>query len=164
MAAEASPLHASVCGGDMEEQETFATGIDAAGPTALERTAGARQAYHLLHVGYAAAPILAGLDKFFELLVDWEQYLAPQLARSPRARRRFMRTVGGVEIVAGALVAAKPRLGSWIVAGWLGGIIGNLLLGRRSYDVALRDLGLMIGAIALARLSSGRAQIQSELH
>ncbi len=133
-------------------------------PAALEQTRGAHQAYRVLHLGYAAAPILAGLDKFFEQLVDWDQYLAPQIARSRRTRRVLMRVVGGVESAAGALVAARPRIGGWVVAGWLGGIIGNLLLGRRSYDVALRDFGLMLGAIALARLSAGRAQLREQLH
>ena len=123
---------------------------------ALEREApaGVRQARTILRAAYVAAPTVAGLDKFFNLLVDWDKYLAPELFRSRRARRRFMRAVGVVELAAGALVAARPRLGAYVVAGWLGGIIGNLLLGRRDYDIALRDLGLMLGALAMARLEA----------
>jgi hypothetical protein len=146
------------------KKETSVTGERSPGPAlALERMGGANQAYQLLHLGYAAAPLLAGLDKFLGLLVDWDAYLAPQIARSPAARRAFMRAVGGVEIAAGALVALRPRIGGWVVAGWLGGIIGNLILGRRSYDVAFRDFGLMFGAIALARLAAAREKLE-ELH
>lgn len=122
------------------------------------QAAAAREALAILRAAYVAAPTLAGLDKFFNLLVDWDKYLAPAVARSPRARRRFMRAVGVVELAAGALVAARPRLGGYVVAAWLGGIIGNLLLGRRDYDVALRDLGLGAGALAMARLDAARAR------
>ena len=128
----------------------------AGGELARGEAAGARQALAILRAAYVAAPVLAGLDKFFNVLVDWDKYLAPQVARSPGNRRRFMRAVGVVEIAAGALVAARPRWGGYVVAGWLGGIIGNLLLGRRDYDVALRDLGLMLGALAMARMDAAR--------
>ena len=108
--------------------------------------------FRLLQLGFVAAPILAGVDKFFNRMTDWERYLAPQVARRVDARR-FMRAVGAVEIAAGGLVLIKPRLGGWVVAAWLAGIIGNLLAGEDNYDVALRDLGLAIGAVTLARMS-----------
>lgn len=113
-----------------------------------------QQAFRVLHAGFVAAPALAGLDKFFDALCAWEKYLAPQVAAvSPVKPRTFMKVVGVVEIAAAGLVAARPKLGGYVVAGWLGGIIGNLLLGRRHYDIALRDFGLLLGALALARLA-----------
>ena len=114
----------------------------------------AYQAYQLLHIGFTAAPIIAGADKFFHVLANWDMYLAPivpqTLGMTPHL---FMLIVGGIEVVAGLLVAFAPRIGGWVVGCWLCGIILNLLLLGRFYDVALRDLGLAIGAIALARLS-----------
>lgn len=115
----------------------------------------ARQAYRLLHLGFVAAPILAGLDKFLGLLANWEQYLwsgIPEILGMAPAT--FLMIVGVVEIVAGVLVAVKPRLGGYVVAAWLGGIIVNLLLLGDFLDVALRDLGLLLGALALARLAA----------
>ncbi len=113
-----------------------------------------RQAYFILRAGFAAAPLIAGADKFFNVLCRWEKYLAPQVAALlPMSPRTFMRGVGVVELAAGALVAIKPRVGSYLVAGWLGGIIANLLLAEDHYDIALRDLGLALGALALGRLS-----------
>jgi uncharacterized membrane protein YphA (DoxX/SURF4 family) len=112
------------------------------------------QAYHILRWGFTAAPILAGLDKFFNLLTNWEQYLAPLASRViPFSPAAFMRVVGVVEIAAGILVAVKPRIGAYVVAVWLVGIIINLLLIPGYFDVALRDFGLFLGALALARLS-----------
>ena len=115
------------------------------------------QATELLHWGFVAAPAIAGIGKFFDATTDWQKYLAPSVARMlPVKPRTFMRAVGVVEIAAGALVAAKPRLGGLVVAAWLGGIIGNLVLHEKRYlDIALRDFGLALGALALARLSSG---------
>ena len=112
----------------------------------------ASQAFRLLQLGFVAAPLLAGLDKFGNRMTRWKDYLAPQVKRRVDADR-FMRTIGAVEIAAAALVALKPRWGGLVVAGWLGGIIGNLLLGKKDYDVALRDLGLAIGALSMARLA-----------
>ena len=110
------------------------------------------QAYSLLRTGFAAAPILFGLDKFFEVLVDWPVYLAPWVNDiAPGSAQDFMYVVGGVEILAGLAVALKPRYGAYLVAGWLGGIIVNLLSHSGYYDIALRDFGLLIGALALAR-------------
>jgi uncharacterized membrane protein YphA (DoxX/SURF4 family) len=110
------------------------------------------QAYRILQLGFVAAPILAGLDKFFNILVDWEQYLAPFIGGFI-APGVFMAVVGVVEIIAGIGVAMKPRLFAYVVAAWLVGIIFNLLLIPGYYDVALRDLGLALGALALGRLS-----------
>jgi hypothetical protein len=122
----------------------------------LVGTTPARQAYQALHIGFVVAPILAGLDKFTNLLTDWTQYLAPSVANLlPFSARTFMHAVGVVEIVAGLLVAVRPRIGGYVVSAWLIGIIMNLLMHtQRFYDIALRDLGLAIGAFALARLST----------
>ena len=112
------------------------------------------QAYQILLVGFVALPVLAGVDKFFHLLVNWDQYLAPWVAGLlPVSGHTFMLAVGGIEIAAGLLVAFRPRIGAYVVAAWLGGIIINLLLIPGYFDVALRDFGLSLGALALARLS-----------
>src|SRR5438105_10566827 len=112
------------------------------------------QAYQILHWGFVVAPILAGLDKFFMKLTDWTQYLWPPLGNLVGGPHLFMQIVGAIEIVAGFLVAFKPRIGGMIVAFWLFGIIVNLLLLQNYYDIALRDLGLCLGALALWRLAS----------
>ena len=114
----------------------------------------AYQAYQILHIGFVVAPVIAGLDKFFHLLVNWDMYLAPVIARlSPIGGHGLMLLVGVVEIIAGILVALKPRIGAYVVALWLWGIILNLVLIPNNFDVALRDFGLSLGALALARLS-----------
>ena len=114
----------------------------------------AYQAYLILYAGFVALPILAGLDKFSHLLVDWDMYLAPLVTRVlPVTAHTFMLVVGVIEIAAGVLVALQPRIGAYVVALWLWGIILNLLLVPGFYDVALRDFGLSLGALALARLS-----------
>jgi hypothetical protein len=114
----------------------------------------AYQAYVILHVGFAALPVVAGIDKFFHLLVNWDQYLAPVVTQYlPVTSHAFMIAVGVIEIIAGLLVAIRPRLGALIVALWLWGIIVNLFLVPGFYDIALRDFGLSLGALALARLS-----------
>jgi hypothetical protein len=113
------------------------------------------QAYALLRTGFAVAPILFGLDKFFEVLVDWPIYLAPWVNDiAPGSAQDFMYFVGAVEILAGVVVAVKPRYGAYLVAAWLGGIIVNLLSHSGYYDIALRDFGLLIGALALGRLAA----------
>lgn len=114
----------------------------------------AREAYWILLLGFVAAPILAGLDKFFYLLADWDKYLAP-FAESLVGGHgtTLMMVVGLVEIVAGIGMLIRPRIFSYVVAAWLGGIILNLLLIPGFFDVALRDLGLLLGALALGRLS-----------
>jgi DoxX len=108
----------------------------------------------MLRVAFAIAPIAFGLDKFFNVMVDWPLYLAPWINDvMPGSGQDFMYLVGGVEIVAGVLVALKPRYGAPLVAAWLVGIIVNLLTVPGFYDVALRDFGLLIGALALTRLA-----------
>jgi uncharacterized membrane protein YphA (DoxX/SURF4 family) len=115
----------------------------------------AAQAFMLLRIVFTVAPIVFGLDKFFDVLVDWPQYLAPWVNDiAPGSGADFMHVVGGVEILAGLAVAIKPRYGAYLVAGWLGGIIVNLLSYSGYYDVALRDFGLLIGALALGRLAA----------
>jgi hypothetical protein len=112
------------------------------------------QAYVILHIGFIVLPIVAGLDKFFLVLVNWDQYLAPIVPQLTQlSAHSFMLAVGVTEIVAGLIVALRPRIGAYIVALWLWGIIANLLLGPGYYDIALRDFGLSLGALALARLS-----------
>ena len=115
----------------------------------------ARQAYQILHWGFVAAPTIAGIDKFTQLLTNWDLYLSPTVAKLlPMSAHAFMMLVGAIEIVAGLIVALRPRVGAWIVAAWLCGIIVNLLLLGSYFDVALRDFGLLLGAVALARLSA----------
>jgi hypothetical protein len=112
------------------------------------------QAYQILHWGFVIAPVLAGLDKFFNKMVDWSVYLWPPLAKLTGGAGNFMRIVGAIEIVAGFLVAFKPKLGAPIVAAWLLGIIINLLLVGSYFDIALRDFGLFLAALALFRLAT----------
>ncbi|GGQ72379.1 hypothetical protein [Couchioplanes azureus] len=113
------------------------------------------QAFWLLRAGFTAAPILFGLDKFAQVLTGWDGYLAPAFDRLiPGTAHQAMLAVGVIEIVAGLVVAALPRFGGYLVAAWLGGIIVNLLVLGDHYDVALRDFGLLIGALALARLAA----------
>lgn len=113
------------------------------------------QAFTLLRVGFTAAPILFGLDKFTEWMVDWSTYLWSGVASAlPGSADDIMLVVGVIEIVAGILVAVRPRIGGYVVAAWLAGIIVNLLLVGDFYDIALRDFGLLIGAVALARLAT----------
>ena len=113
------------------------------------------QAYALMRLAFIVAPIAFGLDKFFNVMVDWPQYLAPWINDiAPGTGQEFMYFVGGIEIVAGLAVALKPRYGAYVVAAWLGGIIINLLTYSDYYDIALRDFGLMLAALTLARLAS----------
>jgi hypothetical protein len=113
------------------------------------------QAYAVLRAAFVVAPVVFGLDKFTNLLVHWDQYLAPVLSRPlPVTPHQAMYAVGVVEVVAGLVVALHPRLGAIVVAAWLGGIILNLLLLPGFYDVALRDFGLLMAAVALQRLAT----------
>ncbi|HEY3728160.1 MAG TPA: hypothetical protein VGL51_13350 [Solirubrobacteraceae bacterium] len=115
----------------------------------------AYQAFLLLRVGFTALPIIMGLDKFSNTLVDWERYLAPWIHHlSPLSATGTMHVVGAIEIVAGLAVAIKPRYAAYVVAAWLAGIITNLLSYSGYYDVALRDFGLMLSALTLGRLAS----------
>lgn len=113
------------------------------------------QAYQILHIGFTVAPIVAGLDKFFNLLVNWEQYLPPLVNNLVGGYgHELMLVVGVIEIIAGFGVFFKPRVFAYVVSAWLLLIIVNLLMIPGYYDVALRDFGLSLGALALARLSS----------
>ncbi len=112
------------------------------------------QAYQTLHIGFTVLPILAGLDKFFHVLTDWNQYLAPFIPQTLGiSATTFMMIVGVIEIVAGLLVWFKPHFGGYLVMAWLWAIIINLLLIPGYFDVALRDFGLSLGALSLARLA-----------
>jgi hypothetical protein len=112
------------------------------------------QAFLLLRVVFTVAPILFGLDKFAGVLVDWDGYLAPWINDIvPGSASDAMYAVGVIEIAAGLIVALAPRFGAPLVAAWLGGIIFNLLTYSGYYDIALRDFGLLVGALALWRLS-----------
>jgi hypothetical protein len=118
---------------------------------------GADRAFLLLRTVFTIAPIAFGLDKFAELLTDWEQYLAPWVDDLvPGTAHEAMLAVGVIEVVAGITVALAPRFGALLVAGWLGGIILNLVTMGEYYDIALRDFGLLVGALALAVLAFDR--------
>jgi len=108
----------------------------------------------LLKFTYGLVPIVAGLDKFSNILTDWKKYLAPAIGDMlPFSASTFMSVVGVVEIVAGVIVLIWPRIGGYVVMAWLIGIALNLIIGGQYYDVAVRDLVMAIGAFSLARLS-----------
>ena len=128
--------------------------------TAVRVDSPSYQAYQILHIAFTVAPIVAGIDKFFHFLVNWDLYLAPIVPRTLHiGAHMFMLGVGAVEVIAGLLVAIAPRIGGWVVGLWLCGIIANLLMMGAYYDVALRDLGLALGAFALARLSADFSEL-----
>jgi hypothetical protein len=136
----------------------LAAGSNGQAAAAAERRLGiaAHQAFWLLRIGFTVAPILFGLDKFFNWSVDWPDYLAAWVNDiAPGSGQDFMYFVGGVEILAGLLVLLAPRIGAFVVAAWLGGIVVNLLTydPPTYYDIALRDFGLMLGALTLGRLA-----------
>ena len=113
------------------------------------------QGFTLLRIGFTAAPILFGLDKFTGWMADWPTYLWSGIATAvPGSAGQIMVAVGAIEIVAGVVVALRPRIGGYVVAAWLAGIIVNLLLVGDHYDIALRDVGLLLGALTLARLAT----------
>ena len=115
------------------------------------------QAYRILHLGFVVAPIVAGLDKFFNILADWTIYLAPIFPNMLGIdARTFMYGVGAVEIAAGIAVAVIPRFAAYVVAAWLLGIIANLFMLGQHFDIALRDFGLALGALSLGRLAQAR--------
>ncbi|HEX9228912.1 MAG TPA: hypothetical protein VF885_20105 [Arthrobacter sp.] len=116
-----------------------------------------RQAFLLLRTVFTVAPVVFGLDKFTNLLTDWTMYLAPVVTTVvPLPAQTIMYAVGVVEIAVGLAVALKPRFGSLLVAVWFLGIIINLITLGDFYDVALRDFGLLVGALSLNRLSPSR--------
>lgn len=121
---------------------------------AVEVRSPSYQAFQILHIAFVVAPIAAGADKFFHILANWDMYCLPAIPRMiGLSVHSFMLMVGVIEIIAGAIVAVAPRIGSWIVAAWLAGIIMNLLMLGSFFDIALRDFGLLLGSVALARLS-----------
>jgi hypothetical protein len=142
---------------NFEEGHVMATVTHGTGffTTSSEHSGPAYQAYRILYAAFIAAPLIAGIDKFFNALVVWQDYLAPPVARMMGGNAHaFMLFVGVVEIAAGIGVALRPRYFSYVVAAWLGGIIINLLMAGTFYDIALRDFGLALGALALARLAA----------
>jgi hypothetical protein len=115
----------------------------------------AYQAFWLLRLGFTVAPILFGIDKFAHVLVNWDKYLAPEFTDLFNVEAHtLMYAVGAIEIVAGLVVLLSPRFGGYLVAAWLAGIITNLLLIGDYYDIALRDFGLLLAALTLARLAA----------
>jgi hypothetical protein len=132
----------------------------------LVRRDPAAQAFLLLRVVFTVAPILFGLDKFAEVLInDWPKYLAPEFNDIiPGSAEDAMYIVGAVEILAGLVVLIAPRFGGLLVAGWLGGIIVSLLLVGGYADIALRDFGLLVGALALWRLAAYSADRSEQQH
>jgi hypothetical protein len=125
------------------------------GASATGSRRGAHEAFLLLRTVFTIAPIAFGLDKFFGVLTDWDVYLAPWINDLvPGTAHQAMLLVGVVEVAAGVLVALAPRLGGYVVALWLAGIIVNLLTLGDYFDIALRDFGLLLGALALARLAT----------
>jgi uncharacterized membrane protein YphA (DoxX/SURF4 family) len=127
----------------------------------------AHHAFWLLRIGFTAAPILFGLDQLLNWSVHWPNYLAPWINDIvPGSGQDFMYVVGAVEIVAGLLVGFAPRIGAFVVAAWLGGIIINLLTydAPQYYDIALRDFGLMLGALALGRLALAVVPARNSRH
>lgn len=133
---------------------TSTTAVRARRARPVDRRDGAYQAFVLLRTVFTIAPIVFGLDKFFNILTDWNRYLAPAIdAVTPGTAHQAMLAVGVIEIVAGVPVAVRPDIGGYVVALWLAGIILNLLLIGSCYDVALRDFGLLVAAVALARLA-----------
>jgi hypothetical protein len=124
------------------------------GPSHAVASSPAYQAYWILHLGFTVAPILAGLDKFFHLLTNWDQYVPGVVANaSPIQPHTLMLVVGVIEVAAGIGVWFKPKIFAYIVAVWLVVIIINLLLIPGYFDIALRDFGLFLAALALAKLS-----------
>ena len=119
------------------------------------RNDAAYQAFLLMRLTFTVAPIAFGLDKFWNPMVDWPKYLAPWINDIvPGSAQDFMYVVGVVEIVAGLVVLIKPRYGAYLVAAWLAGIVTNLFSYPGWYDIAVRDVGLMLAALTLARLAS----------
>lgn len=128
-------------------------------PAEKNHRSGADDAFFLLRTVFTIAPIAFGLDKFAQVLSDWDFYLAPWINDLvPGDAHDAMLIIGVIEIAAGLLVAVQPRIGAYVVALWLSGIIVNLLTLGDFYDVALRDFGLLVGALALARLAQDRVR------
>ena len=130
------------------------TAPDFSSDTETQVSSPSYQAYQILRLGFIVSPIMAGLDKFFHLLVNWDQYLPPFVNNLMGGHgHELMLAVGVIEIVAGLGVAFKPKIFAYVVSAWLLLIVINLLMIPGYFDVALRDFGLSLGALALARLS-----------
>jgi uncharacterized membrane protein YphA (DoxX/SURF4 family) len=116
----------------------------------------------ILRYTYGLVPIIAGLDKFTNLLTDWKHYLSPAISRMlPFSPGVFMSVVGVIEIIAGVLVLVRPRIGAYVVMAWLVCIALNLLMAGY-YDIAVRDLVMAVGAYCLARLSETQSLMQGK--
>src|SRR5262245_34921461 len=115
--------------------------------TSIRVSSPSYQAYQILHFAFTIAPVIAGFDKFTQFLANWDDYLSPVVPTFGLSTRAFMMGIGVIEIAAGLLVAIAPRIGGWVVGAWLCGIIVNLLTIPGYFDIALRDLGLALGAI-----------------
>jgi len=140
----------------MEHIFDSATGMTSHAGASRAVSAPGDQAYQILRLGFTVAPIVAGLDKFFHLLVNWEQYLPSFVNKLVGGHgHELLLAAGVIEIIAGIGVAVKPAIFAYIVSAWLLLIVANLLMIPGYYDVALRDFGLALGALALARLSRG---------
>ena len=138
----------------MAQTLTSSAGVTSLNTDTLSAARPAYQAYQILRTGFTVAPIVAGLDKFFHLLVNWDQYLPAFVNNLTGGHgHELMLAVGVIEIVAGLGVAFKPRFFAYVVSAWLLLIVANLLMIPGFFDVALRDFGLSLGALALARLS-----------
>ena len=143
----------------MTAQTAISDPVSSAAPTQLhpgraDLSDPVQQAFWLLRIGFTVAPILFGIDKFAHVLVNWDKYLAPEFTDLFHLQAHtLMYFVGAIEIVAGLAVALRPRFGAYLVAAWLAGIIVNLLMIGNYYDIALRDFGLLLAALTLARLS-----------
>ena len=112
------------------------------------------QAFRILQIVFIIAPILAGLDKFFYLLTDWSNYISPLVLKIINNHDRgFMMIAGVIEMIAGIGIIFKPKIFAYIISLWLLGIIVNLFLTGHYFDIVLRDVGLLLSAIALGRLS-----------
>jgi uncharacterized membrane protein YphA (DoxX/SURF4 family) len=138
----------------VQRSQPGSDGYAPAAPAAVAKAG--HQAFWLLRIGFTVAPILFGIDKFFNWMVHWPDYLAGWVNDIvPGTGQQFMHVVGGIEIAAGLLVLFAPRIGAFVVAAWLAGIVVNLLTVNppEYYDIALRDFGLMLGALTLGRLA-----------
>ena len=124
--------------------------------TATNRVAPSRNAYQILRLGFTVAPILFGLDKFFNLMTDWPEFL-PEFVTDAVSGTAVMAVVGVIEIAAGIGVWLRPKIFAWVVTAWLAVIIITLVIAGGFWDIALRDFGLLLGAVALGQLARDHA-------
>jgi hypothetical protein len=118
----------------------------------------ADQALCLLHLGFIVVPLIAGADKFFNATTDWGRYVAPSVEElSPLPKKKLLQLIGGLEMIVGVITALNPEIGGYIISAWLGLVTANVLISGENYDVALRDSGLALAALAMARLAKGKA-------